>query len=100
MRTLENFPVLPTITHLHLRNNKLQGSFQHILPLAELKYLDVSNNLLVAATACYPLRAFCNLTVHVIGNPFTNREEDWKETLRGYKLTIDEKPQLQAHPAS
>jgi hypothetical protein len=54
----------------------------------------VSNNLIVKATSFYPLSRHNELTVHVGSNPLVNREEDWRDILRSYKLAIENKPEL------
>jgi hypothetical protein len=42
LRKLENFPVLPLLQDLDLSNNSLQGTFNYLMPLSSLRYLNIA----------------------------------------------------------
>ena len=70
LRTLENFPKLTSLKALDLSNNSLQGSLNHLMPLVDLTYLNLANNILKDFRKLQPLQMIDNLEVYLVGNPF------------------------------
>ena len=46
LRNLENFPRIATLTQLDLSHNELLGTLRFLMPLLQLTYLDLSNNMI------------------------------------------------------
>lgn len=90
LRTLENFPKLPSLTHLYISDNKLQGTFHLLASLKNLKYLDLSNNIVSSSRNLAALQRLKGLTVVVVGNLFVAKEDDWKDTICALDLKVED----------
>jgi hypothetical protein len=87
LRKLENFPILPHLTDLDLSSNSLQGTFNYLMPLKSLNYLNISHNIISDYKVLEPLRRLGNLEVFVKDNPFTDNS-NWKLKLRLFNITV------------
>jgi hypothetical protein len=38
------------------------------------------------------LKKLKGITVCVLNNPFTRKEDDWKNAIKSYKVTIEDRP--------
>lgn len=93
MRNLDNFPRLPLLVDLDLSHNSLQGSFNNLMILTNLEYLNISNNFVSDVSRLQPLRKLEKIVVCVKDNPFLAKD-GWKIKLKQYgvKLAKDPKP--------
>ena len=46
LRNLNNFPDFMMLEELRLSHNNLQGSMENLMKLKQLKYIDVSHNII------------------------------------------------------
>mgnify|MGYP000888460498 FL=1 len=87
LRNLENFPKLLTLRQLDLSDNSLQGSLNYLMPLANLKYLGLANNLIADCRKLQPLQVIDGLEVFMGGNPFLEGDA-WRNKVRSYGLKV------------
>ena len=72
---------------LDLSHNSLQGSLNHLMPLADLSYLNLASNLLRDFRKLQPLQMIESLEVYLAGNPFLEAEA-WKGKVKNYGLRV------------
>ena len=87
LRNLENFPKIVSLRTLDLANNSLQGSLNYLMPLVNLNYLNLANNLINDFRKLQPLQMVDCLEVYLVGNPFLDGDA-WKSKVKGYGLKI------------
>ena len=87
LRTLENFPKIISLKCLDLSDNSLQGTFNNLMPLCNLNYLNIARNLIQDFRKLQPLQMIDNLEIHVVGNPFLDGEV-WKNKVKQYGLKV------------
>lgn len=56
LRNLDNFPKIYTLEELDLGFNQIQGTFNNLMPLKKLKYLNLQHNLIFESNKLAPLR--------------------------------------------
>ena len=87
LRNLENFPKLSSLKALDLADNSLQGTLNHLMPLSNLNYLNLAQNLISDVRKLQPLQMIDGLEVYLAGNPFIE-EEIWKSKVKNYGLKV------------
>lgn len=93
MRNLENFPKLKTLKNLDISENSLQGSLNNLMPLGNLTYLNLANNLINDFRKLQPLQMIDSLEVYLIGNPFIDGEV-WKSKVKSYGIKVLKEPKV------
>ena len=95
LRNLNNFPDFMMLEELRLSHNNLQGSMENLMKLKQLKYIDVSHNIISQLNKLFPLRRIKKIRVYAKFNPFENKD-GYKKMLSSANLNFLNEPMM--HP--
>ena len=79
--------MLAQLEELDLSKNSLQGTFNYLMPLKALSYLNIAGNLISDYRVLEPLRRIKRLEIFLKDNPFTEAT-NWKYKLKQYSLIV------------